>query len=245
MRIAPYAIIGVVDIVSSTEISNKINAQTDWDLKARFFELAKIHADETGMTILNHFGDGFLFWANPNDNLILAANLIRFFEGLTFDFKKLLKGLEPELKNLQSGLRVGVAAGPIAIGPHPSAAQNWLVAGADVNLAARLCSSAEVDEMVVSSRVWYAIKHALGKRSQSIKNYDNFKGFDTHIPAVHIALNDAYAKNKSCFQADKFVTQESFFKQDLVDRLLREFQFDTPRDETTIKCNVSKTQTIA
>lgn len=63
-----------------------------------------------------------------------------------------------------------------------------MVAGADVNLAARLCAAADVNELVLTSRVWEVMKHSMGDRQVVNKVYSALKGFDREIPAVHLDL---------------------------------------------------------
>lgn len=74
-NVIPFAVVGMVDIVSSCALSNSLGVTQEWDLKAKFFHIAQMYADETGMMILNTTGDGFLFWANYYKRLLLAIGL--------------------------------------------------------------------------------------------------------------------------------------------------------------------------
>jgi class 3 adenylate cyclase len=184
----PNAVVGLVDIVSSSKISNSIDLLTDWEIKETFLSSAALRAQQTGMRVLNHTGDGFLFLANENGD-DWAANLVMFYELLTSDFSRLVAAKKNALKGIATGLRFGVAAGPGIFGCLGGDARCMTVVGPEANLAARLCSLAAVNELVISSRAWKQMSAALNGRSVREESYDSLKGFDVTVPAVHLSID--------------------------------------------------------
>ena len=182
----PFAVIGIVDIVKSSKLANSNDIKTEWLVKAGFFEAANRRAAETGMVIINHTGDGFLFLANYLINDGWQGRLLRFHRLLTHDFHEIIATIGVELGDTQTGLRFGVAGGPVMLG--------WMgmrqcsVVGVEVNLAARLCSVADTDSMVVSSAVWRAMEPTTRSQSSSVsmKSHSTLKGFDRNVDATHI-----------------------------------------------------------
>jgi class 3 adenylate cyclase len=183
--LVPFGVVGVVDIVSSTEISNSMDIFTEWEIKNRFFERAEHHAKHAGLTIVNHTGDGFLFLVDQSHSPDWANALVWFYESLVQDFRSILQDVEPGLPHVDSGLRFGVAAGTLLVGQSSTTKLDQIVVGAEVNLAARLCESAKVNEMVISTRVWDVLKYATNCSKVQKRVHKSLKGFDHSIPAMH------------------------------------------------------------
>ena len=112
----PQAVTGFVDMTSSSALSNLVGISRDWEIKQNLFTLAAVRADEYGMTVLNHTGDGFLFIANFNSNSDWQYNIIAFFEALACDFENLKATKQSDQATFQTGLRFGLALGPAVIG---------------------------------------------------------------------------------------------------------------------------------
>lgn len=181
------AVVGFADIVASSKLANTIPLEVDWELKERFLEAATRRAIESEMVVLTHLGDGFLFLANYNDSKQWYYNLISFYENLVRDFNNIMFDLQLESLGIESGVKFGVSSGPAMVGFLGKDQAYFTAIGPDVNLAARLCSEAEPNKIVVSSRVWYNIKSLLVGWDIRSATYSNLKGFDIDIAAVHIS----------------------------------------------------------
>lgn len=196
--LVPGAVVGFADIVSSTRISNSVDLFTDWQLKERFLEAATLRATQSGMVVLTHLGDGFLFLANYRSHNEWHFNLISFYENLTSDFKKILASLESKIGPIESGVRFGVTTGPAIVGWLGNNQSYFTAMGPDVNLASRLCANAGHNEIVISGRVWEGLKSVMNGWSTERKIYANLKGFDQEIPAVHIRPRLSAKKVQLC-----------------------------------------------
>lgn len=185
-----FGVVGLVDMVASSQISNSMDLLADWELKTRFLSAATKRAEETGMIMLNHTGDGFLFLANYSGREDWAENLMRFHELLTADFALILKTYSDVIGHVESGLRFGVSAGPMILGwIGDSSHRQFMAVSPEVNLAARLCACAQVNEMVLSSRVAALMsKNQLGARKTLSKEHSGLKGFSDAVPAIHVSL---------------------------------------------------------
>jgi class 3 adenylate cyclase len=183
----PDAVIGIVDIVGSTQMCNTLDIVASFEMKRRFQKIAGERASQNGITILNDTGDGFLFLANPNGTLH-PKNLARFYSDLTAEFKMLMTEISISSGNrLESGLRFGVASGSVILGGFAENAQVTAV-GPAVNLAARLSARAGVDEIVFSAKVWERVVAAMGTWSFETKVHADLKGFNEIVPAVHTGI---------------------------------------------------------
>jgi class 3 adenylate cyclase len=186
-RLMPWAVVGFVDIISSTSISNHIDLETGFEMKQRFLHAATERANESGMIMLNHTGDGFLFLANYGGDDAWAKRLVQFHRALTSDFDGLLSDLRRRAAiRSESGLRFGVSCGPVLLGCLGASATCFTAVGPDVNLASRLCDVAGRNEFVATRRVWDHLKQVLPGWPASFRNYDSLRGFDGVINAVHV-----------------------------------------------------------
>lgn len=186
-KIFPNAVVGFADIVSSSQLSNNVSIPIDWSIKERFLEAATRRAIESEMVVLTHMGDGFLFLANYNESSQWYYNLISFYENLITDFKNIYNELNLSSTGVHSGVKFGVSSGPVMVGFLGTNQSYFTAIGSDVNLASRLCSIADTDQIVLSSRVWHSIQPLLLGWHYTTKTYDNIKGFNYPISAVHIS----------------------------------------------------------
>jgi class 3 adenylate cyclase len=186
-KLIPDAVIGFADIVASSKISNVIELPKEWELKEEFLECATKRAMESNMVVLSHLGDGFMFLANFTESSSWSYNLVTFYENLILDYQKIWRNLGKGIEGIESGVKFGVSSGPILVGFIGKQQSYYSAVGSDVNLAARLCSQANPNEMVVSSRVWYGIKTILNGWSVDRRIYNTLKGFSYEVPAVHIS----------------------------------------------------------
>ncbi|MGZ3723102.1 MAG: adenylate/guanylate cyclase domain-containing protein [Bdellovibrionales bacterium] len=184
-KIMPDAVIGIVDIVASTAICNTVDIVTSFEMKHSFQKTAAKRASENNMMILNDTGDGFLFLANPNAGEAWRGDLARFYEALTEDYKTIMAGVNYNSGNdLESGLRFGVASGAVIVGGIGETGQMTVV-GPTVNLAARLCSRAGINQIVFSSQVWERVQTALPNWVSESRVHSDLKGFNKEVSAAH------------------------------------------------------------
>jgi class 3 adenylate cyclase len=185
-RVVTSAVVGFADISSSTAIANQIDLQTDWYIKEAFLNMATSRATECGLVVLTHTGDGFLFLANYFGDEEWPYNLISFYEGLQLDFDSLKQSLKARIGDIETGIKCAVAMGPALVGFIGDDQAYFTVMGPSVNLAARLCSKAAPNEIVMGYRVWDVLKNVmLGWATREVL-YEDLKGFDHSVRAVHI-----------------------------------------------------------
>lgn len=192
------AVVGFADIISSTRISNNVDLFTDWELKERFLEAATKRATQSGMVVLTHLGDGFLFLVNYRNSGDWHYSLISFFENLASDFQKILNSMIHKLGPIESGVKFGVTLGPTIVGWMGNSQSYFTAMGPDVNLAARLCAVAGQNEIVVSERVWKTLKGVIHGWDTKSKLYSQLKGFDQEVSAVHIRPRLVAKKIRLC-----------------------------------------------
>jgi class 3 adenylate cyclase len=185
-KIVDGALVGFADISSSTSIANNVDLMTDWQVKELFLEAATRRATECGLIVLTHTGDGFLFLANYDDAKDKSFEVSAFFENLSEDYRKIASAKLSPILALNTGVKCGVAMGPTVVGFIGQDQSYFTAVGPDVNLAARLCSKANPNELVVSSRVWYVLRESLVNWETQERLHTNLKGFKLDIPAFHL-----------------------------------------------------------
>lgn len=196
------AVVGFADIVSSTKIANQVSLDADWELKEKFLEAATNRAKASGMVVLTHLGDGFLFLANYDDNPNWNYNLISFYEALVRDFKEISKAyLTHAASDIETGVKFGVSMGPVIVGFLGKNQSYFTAIGPDVNLASRLCSLADKNEIVVTKKIWTQLKNIILGWDIHSQPKQNIKGFSEIIETFHIKpsqLNNANKMLCSC-----------------------------------------------
>ena len=193
----PQAVIGFVDMTSSSALTNLVGISRDWEIKQKFFGLAALRAEEFGMTVLNHTGDGFLFIANFGSTSDWQFNIIAFFETLACDFELLRISELKEDQEIETGIRFGLALGPAVIGLISGAPSYFTAVGADVNLAARLTAVANNNQLVLTSRIWHSLKPLLIGWEASEEKHQ-IKGFADPIPCVRITRRLGVGQVRVC-----------------------------------------------
>jgi class 3 adenylate cyclase len=182
------AVVGLVDMIDSTRISNTVDLQSDWELRRQFMEAAEARANEFGLLILNFTGDGFLFMVHPDSEKDWRPSLLAFYSSLTADFENILRTVAAEIAPEETGLRFGVSRGTVMLGTIDPHAAHFTAVGPDVNLAARLCAKAGRNEIVLSSRVKWAFEGHLDLWSPEDKSYESVKGFNGTFPVTHVRV---------------------------------------------------------
>ncbi len=186
-KVVEGAVIGLADIMSSTAISNAVDLESDFHLKQEFLRAAARRAEQYEVSILNHTGDGFLFIANDQSAENWQKQLILFSQSLISDFNLLLQ--QPNMKSgqqVESGLRFGVSCGRIMLGCLGASPIQFTAVGPDVNLAARLCTTAEKNEVVFSGAAWRKMNARDSYEAHRISEYA-FKGFKSATVGVHLS----------------------------------------------------------
>lgn len=197
-RVVTTAVVGFADISSSTAIANQIDLQTDWYIKEAFLNMATSRATECGLVVLTHTGDGFLFLANYFGDEEWPYNLISFYEGLQLDFDALKQSLKARIGDIETGIKCAVAMGPALVGFIGYDQAYFTVMGPSVNLAARLCSKAAPNEIVMGYRIWDVLKNVMLGWSTREVVYDDLKGFDHSVRAVHIMPRTTHGNKNLC-----------------------------------------------
>ena len=192
------AVVGFADITASTAIANQIDLMTDWHMKEDFLNIATKRATECGLVVLTHTGDGFMFLANYFGDAEWPYSLIAFYEGLQLDFDTLRRSLNDRITGIETGIKCAVAMGPAVVGFIGADQSYFTVIGPTVNLASRLCAKASSNEIVVGYRVWDVLKHTMVGWNTKEVIYDDLKGFDHAVRAVHILPRMASGKKSNC-----------------------------------------------
>jgi hypothetical protein len=88
--------------------------------------------------------------------------------------------------------------GPAVIGFIGSDQSYFTAMGPDVNLAARLCSRAANNEIVLGSRVWHTLQHVLTGWHVEMDVFNDLKGFDGDISAVRLKPRGISSHGRVC-----------------------------------------------
>ena len=195
-KIIENAVVGIVDMVSSTKLSNSVDVFTDWEIKERFLKAAQARANQTGMMILSYTGDGFLFLANPKGGIDWPRGLAKFQTLIVSDFRTILAEYSHLIGDVSSGIRFGVATGPIIVGYLGARDNQCMAVGAAINLAARLCAAAEIDQMAISANAWEVFGTIFRNLDFAMCAHDRLKGFDHVILGFHVYAADAYESKR-------------------------------------------------
>jgi class 3 adenylate cyclase len=185
-RVMNSAVLGFVDISSSTSIANELTLSRDWDLKERFIESVITRGTENNLIILSQQGDGCFFLANYQDDNGWPLNVIAFFENLLLDYQGIKAQIGINTMTHPTGIKFGISMGSVIIGFIGKDQPSFTANGPAVNLASRLCGEAGRDELVVSSQVWEVLKQFIAGWHTTEETFKELKGFDIPVPAVRI-----------------------------------------------------------
>jgi len=165
------AVVGCADL-SWPELTDKSDIMEAWVLKQRFLAVATKCATDNGLVVLAQGGEGLVFLANYFENANWTNAIIDFHSALQQQFG-------------QTGLRIGVAMGPTAVGYVNEDPASFTALGPEVNLAIRLCRQAEDNQIIVSSRVWYSLRETLHGWNSRMTHF-KVRGFDQIIPCMQL-----------------------------------------------------------
>jgi adenylate cyclase len=144
-----------------------------------YYDALERVASDHGATLVNFFGDGVMLMLNaPVATPEPALRAINMARDMQREVQALLVGwraLHPRL-----GFGIGLAMGPATVGRIGSEGRlNYTAIGTVVNLASRLCSSAEDREILIDR----AAADAIGARVKLVElEPRTLKGFDQPVP---------------------------------------------------------------
>ncbi len=144
-----------------------------------YYDALERVASDHGATLVNFFGDGVMLMLNaPVATPEPALRAINMARDMQREVQALLVGwraLHPRL-----GFGMGLAMGPATVGRIGSEGRlNYTAIGTVVNLASRLCSSAEDREILIDR----AAADAIGARVKLVElEPRTLKGFDKPVP---------------------------------------------------------------
>jgi class 3 adenylate cyclase len=174
-------LVGFIDVVSSTKISNCLTINEDWELKESLLNLAIEEAQKYDFLILNQLGDGLLFIHDPLAQDGWQRNLLPFFKSVRIGYRDLIETYSKSLNGISSGVKFGVTTGEVILGFIGREQSFYTVMGPTVNLAARLADTAKTNELVLSEDVSTSIFKTSNFENSKIE-HASLKGFNSPIP---------------------------------------------------------------
>lgn len=192
-----------VDIKGFSQMSEELEAETITDLLNSFLtEMTKV-ATKHGGVVNKFMGDGVMIVFGDNTNSQgVKTDAIRCVS-MAISMKKRMKVLQNDWfkngirKPLQ--IRMGINTGYCTVGTFGTSDHlDYTVLGTHVNLASRLETAAEPDEILISYETWSLIKDVILCRS---KGDILVKGFSQPIQVYQVVdLRKDLGKNQSYFE---------------------------------------------
>ena len=179
------------DLRGFTSFSAQAEPEAIIDVLREYYDALEKVVSAHGATLINFFGDGVMVLLNaPVPCPEPALRAVEMASDMQAGVQKLLVGwreLHPQL-----GFGVGLAMGPATVGRIGSEGRlNYTAIGNVVNLASRLCSSAEDSEILVD-RIAAA---AVGSRAPLFElDARDMKGFDKPVPVF--VVGDGQGSNR-------------------------------------------------
>ncbi len=179
------------DLRGFTSFSAHAEPEAIIDVLREYYDALEKVVSAHGATLINFFGDGVMVLLNaPVPCPEPALRAVQMASDMQASVQKLLvrwRQLHPQL-----GFGVGLAMGPATVGRIGSEGRlNYTAIGNAVNLASRLCSSADDSEILVD-RVAAA---AVGSRAPLAElDARDLKGFDKPVPVF--AVGDGQGANR-------------------------------------------------
>ena len=172
------------DLRGFTAFSTRAEPETIIRVLREYYDALERVVSAHGATLINFFGDGVMVLLNApvscSDPALRAVNMA---SDMQMNVQKLLVGwrtLDPRL-----GFGVGLAMGPATVGRIGSEGRlNYTAIGNVVNLASRLCSSAEDSEILVDRVAARAIGSSVPLVELQARA---LKGFDQPVPVFAAA----------------------------------------------------------
>jgi len=158
------------DLVGSTELSERLDPEDLSDMLASYHKLCAEIIEDVGGSISQYLGDGVLAYfgyptAHEDDPIRAVHSALRLTERIPHIRLKCL-----DQHNWKLACRIGVHTGPVVAGEVGAGERReWLALGKTPNIAARLQSLAEVNQVVFSEDTYILLEgmfecESLGKR---------------------------------------------------------------------------------
>jgi class 3 adenylate cyclase len=174
------------DLRGFTAFSVRAEAETVIGLLRKYYDTLEGVVGAHGATLMSFDGDGAMVLVNAPvacpDPALRAARM-------SADMQKGVQNLLKDWQVLDSrlGFGVGLAMGPTTVGQIGSEGRlHYTAVGNAVNLAARLCSSAEDGEILVDRLAAVAIGSAVPLVKLDART---LKGFDEPVPVFAVAID--------------------------------------------------------
>jgi adenylate cyclase len=190
------------DIKDFSQLSEEMEAEALTELLNHYLtEMSKI-VTQHGGTIDKFMGDAIMVLFGDNNSQGVKADCLRCVS-MAIAMKKKMKSLQMEwfnqgIKNpLQ--IRMGINTGFCTVGTFGTSSHlDYTVLGTQVNLASRLESAAEPDEILISHETWSLIKDSIMCRD---KGEIQVKGFALPVKVYQVAdFRKELGKNQTYFE---------------------------------------------
>jgi class 3 adenylate cyclase len=190
-----HAVVGLVDVESSAQISNQMKIEDAWDLKALFTETFIEEAKKRGCVPLTWTGDGFMFICNFFGETDWHFRVAALIEGMhqAFDAIAARSGVR-----VSTGLKFGLAEGEVIVGHLGKQKAFYNAHGTAINLAARLCSEAGKGETVVTEAVYEALAANVAGFSEQGSLEFTPKGWDHPLRAMKLTRDSTKVEGMRC-----------------------------------------------
>ena len=144
------------DVVGSTALGERLDAETVRQLMTRYFERSREVIERHGGTVEKFIGDAVMaVFGVPVAHEDDALRAVR----AAFELREAVESFNPELERAHGTrleLRIGVNTGEVVAG-----AEEWLVTGDAVNVAARLQQTAGPGETLIGATTWALVRDAV------------------------------------------------------------------------------------
>lgn len=190
------------DIKDFSQLSEEMEAEALTDLLNHYLtEMSKI-VTQHGGTIDKFMGDAVMVLFGDTNSQGIKADCLRCVS-MAIAMKKKMKSLQMEwydqgIKNpLQ--IRMGINTGFCTVGTFGTSSHlNYTVLGTQVNLASRLESAAEPDEILISHETWSLVKDSIMCRD---KGEIQVKGFALPVRVYQVAnFRKEMGRNQTYFE---------------------------------------------
>lgn len=180
------------DIRGFTSFSAQAEPEAIIDVLREYYDALEKVVSAHGATLINFFGDGVMVLLNaPVPTTEPALRAVQMASDMQASVRKLL--LNWRTHHPQLGFGVGLAMGPATVGRIGSEGRlNYTAIGNVVNLASRLCASAEDSEILVDR----VAAEAVGSKVPLVElEARDLKGFDKPVPVF--VVGDGQRSNRS------------------------------------------------
>lgn len=167
------------DIRGFTSFSSQAEPEAIIDVLREYYDVLEKVVSAHGATLINFFGDGVMVLLNaPVPTPEPALRAVQMARDMQVSVQKLLVNWRTH--HPQLGFGVGLAMGPATVGRIGSEGRlNYTAIGNVVNLASRLCATAEDSEILVDR----VAAEAVGSKAPLVElEARDLKGFDKPVP---------------------------------------------------------------